>query len=107
MTKPVGFYKEGGKTKPITKRKSGNSKMSKSSSSIGDINDDAKKKKIHKFIIPRPTQKQSLERTIRDFDNIISDLISSSPKPKNFKSKLKDLQNKRASVIRLYEQQFS
>ena len=32
--KPVGFFKEGGKTKPITSRKSGISKMSKSTSSI-------------------------------------------------------------------------
>ena len=34
MNKPVGYFKEGGKTKPITKRKSGSSKMSKSSSSL-------------------------------------------------------------------------
>ena len=32
--KPVGFFKEGGKTKPISKRKSGNSKMSRSTSSL-------------------------------------------------------------------------
>ena len=35
MNKPVGYFKEGGKTKPITSRKSGSSKMSKSTSSIG------------------------------------------------------------------------
>ncbi len=34
MNKPVGYFKEGGKTKPITKRKFGSSKMSKSSSSL-------------------------------------------------------------------------